>query len=220
MRQFKMVAAVVATATVCLSTGVSAQEKGRILVQAGPIYNIPTGRFAGTDGGITGLPGTGFATNGVGYGARVLFPFSRLFSFYAEWNQPGFGTDVDAILTGLGIPTDTGLEFDFRWRIRSTGVGLRFNPPLEGWFRPYLQAGMARYRGEMEIVQDTYKSTERLEISTSASFGGGMAFPVGPVVLEAGARYHAVRFQAGGQTFDWPAKWIEAGLTLTFGIAL
>jgi len=220
MRQFILVAAVVATATVCPSTDVSAQEKGRILVQAGPIYNIPTGRFAGTDGTLSGIPGTGFATSGIGYGARVMFPISRLISFYAEWNQPGFGTDVDAILTSLGIPTDIGFEVDFRWRIRSTGVGLRLNPPLEGWFRPYLQAGMARYRGELEIVQDVYKSTERLEVSTSASFGGGLALPVGPVVLEAGARYHSVRFKVSGQTFNWPARWIEAGLTLTFGIAL
>jgi len=193
---------------------VSAQEISEFYFLAGANYNTPTGTFAENNGSIATLPTTGFSTAGVGYRLCGFIPLTPGISVFAESYVPKFSVDVDAVRVRLGLPDI--MEYDAEYKIRIAGFGLRFNPIEFMGTRPYLTAGMGRYR--LEIIQ--YISSDefnmRFEVSNNVNFGAGILVPFGPFALDAGARYHSVDLSYEGQPLGWQATWIDMSVMLAY----
>ncbi len=196
----------------------SAQEIEEFYLFAGGTYNIPTGDFGDTDGNIINLPSKGFSQAGIGYRFGGILPISSTFAVYAESYKPKFSIDEDAIRAQ--VPGLASIPYEASYKIGVTGFGARFSPIELFKVRPYLQAGLARYR--LQIIQfiSVSESSIKFEVSSSFNFGAGIMLPIGPFVIDAGVRLHKVKLSYEGLPLGWDATWIDAGVNLFYKIDL
>jgi hypothetical protein len=211
-----VVTAITLLCLVSVPRAAHAQEITKIVVQAGGSWNQPFGDFAKSGGSITNVPETGYAENGLGWTLRALFPVSPVVSFYGEWTRPSFGTDEGEMLAALGAPP--GASVDLTYRVSLMGVGVRVNPLSESSVNPYLQAGMGRYRAELDMTFAGITTSERSDVTNALNFGGGVSIPVGTLFVDVGVRYHSVKLTVDGTGVPWNANWLETRVLLSFTI--
>ena len=199
----------------------SAQEIEEFYIFGGGTYNIPTGTFGDNDGIIINMPSTGFSQAGIGYRFGAILPISPAFAVFAESYTPKFSVDVDAVRAQHPyLSGNPDIPYDASYKIGVSGVGARFSPIELFMVKPYLQAGLSRYR--LQIIQfiSVSESSIRFEVSSSFNFGAGVMLPIGPFVIDAGASLHKVKLSNEGQPLGWDATWIDVGVKLLFKIDL
>ncbi len=99
------------------------------------------------------------------------------------------------------------------------GFGARLSPIKIAMAEPYIQAGVGRYKTEINQKIQSYETTETSDISQGTSVGIGTILSFNlfgqDIGIDIGAQYHSVEFIFDGQALGWEANWIDAGALLT-----
>ena len=186
---------------VMLSTQVSAQTQssGQILGQAGINYNIPTGDFAEDSGADAG-----YAESGIGFSVAGQYLINDQLAIFGEYSFPKFGLDIE----------DSSQSFSI------LGAGIKYFFSSGSDMKPFLQVGIASYKGEVETSVSGVNVSVESDPGIGINFGGGVILPIGGFQVDISARLHSIEleYDVGGLSDEEKASWI--GLTAMLSIPL
>ncbi len=200
----------------CVPAAGLAQTTGQVSIGAGGSYNMPTGVFAETDGLITNLPQTGFATDGTSYWVKAFYHLSPKFALFATYAKPQFNVDNEAVEAQVLEQYAQIWTYEAGYELTVICFGARLTPIRIALAEPYVQAGVARYNTDIIQTVGGTRSVLESDYSNTVNFGAGVLAHIGTVAVDAGIVYHATEILINGQTLKYKATWLEIGLSLLY----